>query len=122
MGFQKTLEAIRKRIKQEGKGTQVRFISNDTICRQVSNRAPQVREFAAHYEVIIFVSDSNSSNGTFLFEVCKETNPRSYFVTAATDLDVNWFKDVKSVGISGATSTPLWVMEEVKKAIEALSV
>lgn len=121
MEFQQTLEAIRNRIRQAGKGAQIRFIPNDTICRQVASRAPQVREFSANYEVIIFVSDSNSSNGTFLYKVCKETNPRSYFVTSASDLDINWFAGVQTVGISGATSTPLWVMEEVKSAIEAIT-
>lgn len=117
IGFQKTVEAIRERIRTTGSAAKVRFLSNDTICRQVSNRGAQISEFAAQHEVVVFVSDTKSSNGTYLFEVCKEVNPHSYFVTSGDDLRPEWFMGVKTVGISGATSTPPWVMEEVMRAI-----
>ncbi len=120
MGFQKTLSAIQDRIRESGKNAQVRLFTNDTICRQVSSRAPQVKEFSEKHDVIIFVSDKNSSNGTFLYQICKETNPKSYFVTLVNDLKTSWFEGVNSVGISGATSTPFWVMEEMKQAISEM--
>jgi len=91
---------------------------NDTICRQVSNREPQLQKFAALHDVIVFVSGKKSSNGKVLYQVCKAVNPRSYFVSDENELEDSWFENASSVGICGATSTPLWLMEQVQKAIE----
>ena len=95
------------------------FDANDSICRQVSNREPQLDKFARQHEVIVFVSGRKSSNGQALFKVCKSVNPHSYFVESADDLDYHWFEDKETVGICGATSTPMWLMEQVSEAILA---
>ena len=89
----------------------------DTICRKVANRIPQLRDFARMHDVIIFVSGKKSSNGKQLYTVCKEVNPRTYFVESAEELSAEMFEGVNSVGISGATSTPLWVTEEIRDRI-----
>ncbi len=91
---------------------------NDTICRQVSNRAPWLRKFVRNYDVIIFVAGKKSSNGKVLYEVCRSENPRSYFVSSPAELRSEWFRNCESIGICGATSTPRWLMEEVKNVIE----
>ncbi|MCH8904731.1 MAG: 4-hydroxy-3-methylbut-2-enyl diphosphate reductase [Bacteroidetes bacterium] len=93
------------------------FTANDTICRQVSNRDVQLRTFALQHDVVIFVSGKKSSNGKVLYEVCNSINPNSYFVTDDQELNQSWFKNADSVGICGATSTPLWLMEDVAKQI-----
>lgn len=95
----------------------VRVDANDTICRQVSNRDKELRLFARKFNTIIFVSGSKSSNGRLLYNVCKETNPATYFISRAEELDKSWFKTGDTIGICGATSTPMWLMEEVKKKI-----
>lgn len=94
--------------------------SNDTICRQVSNRDKELRLFANRFDKIIFVSGSKSSNGKVLYNVCKETNPNTYFVSKVSDLTADWFNTGETVGICGATSTPMWLMEEVRNQIESL--
>ena len=91
--------------------------SNDTICRQVSNRESELRNFAIRYDIIIFVSGTKSSNGKVLFNVCLEKNSNSYFVSNIGQLDKSWFSDNKKVGICGATSTPMWLMEDIKNKI-----
>jgi len=91
---------------------------NDTICRQVSNREPQLQKFSLQHDVIIFVAGKKSSNGRVLYNVCKETNQHSYFISDENELNDAWFQGASSVGICGATSTPLWLMEEVKEAID----
>lgn len=91
---------------------------NDSICRKVSNRIPLIREFAQNHEVIIFVSGKKSSNGKLLFDECKQTNPNSYFISEPNELDMKWLKYAKSVGISGATSTPTWLMEKTVEKIK----
>lgn len=94
------------------------FKANDTICRQVSNRDPQLRVFSTLYDVIIFVSGKKSSNGKVLYEVCKSVNPRSYFISEEAELEPYWFHNCNSVGICGATSTPMWLMEKIALAIK----
>ena len=85
----------------------------DTICRQVSNRVPNLKNFAKNYELILFVAGTKSSNGQYLFSICKEENPNSFIISRTDEIDKDWFSGVNSVGISGATSTPNWLMEEV---------
>ncbi|MBK9732963.1 MAG: 4-hydroxy-3-methylbut-2-enyl diphosphate reductase [Chitinophagaceae bacterium] len=91
--------------------------ANDTICRQVSNREPQLQKFAAQHDVIVFVSGKKSSNGKVLYNVCKSVNPKSYFVSEESELQEEWFENISSVGICGATSTPLWQMEKVAETL-----
>jgi 4-hydroxy-3-methylbut-2-enyl diphosphate reductase len=98
-----------------------RVVIRDTICRQVSNRDPHLREFARGRDVVIFVSGKKSSNGKALFEACIEANPRSHSIEDHSELRPEWFAGVASVGVCGATSTPKWLMEQVAERIEALS-
>jgi 4-hydroxy-3-methylbut-2-enyl diphosphate reductase len=94
-----------------------KFEAHDSICRQVSNREPRMTEFAKEHDVIVFVSGRKSSNGKALYQVCKQENARSYFISSADELNPNWFRSDDSVGICGATSTPMWLMEDVGRQI-----
>jgi 4-hydroxy-3-methylbut-2-enyl diphosphate reductase len=89
----------------------------DTICRQVSNRVPHLKKFARNYDLILFVAGEKSSNGKYLFSICKEENLNSYLISKTEDIHQEWFDKVESVGICGATSTPNWLMENVEKWI-----
>jgi 4-hydroxy-3-methylbut-2-enyl diphosphate reductase len=95
-------------------------VVNDTICRQVSNRDPHLRNFSRQYDVIIFVSGKKSSNGKALFAACIESNARSYPVEDEQELNPEWFTDAESVGVCGATSTPKWLMERVAEQIRQM--
>jgi len=96
------------------------FHAKDTICGQVSGRDKQLREFAAQNDVVVFVAGRNSSNGKVLFEICRAENPDTHFVEDESELQREWFEGEEKVGISGATSTPQWLMERVKLAIETI--
>lgn len=93
---------------------------DDTICRRVSSREEHLRAFARSVDVVIFVCGRKSSNGKVLFEMCREENSRSYNIEEAAEIDSRWFEGAESVGVCGATSTPLWLMENVAKEIEKL--
>lgn len=97
------------------KGIEVEL--NDTTCRQVSNRDLQLREFALAYDVIIFVSGLKSSNGNVLYNVCKTFNLRTHFISTVGEIKDEWFENNNTVGICGATSTPMWLMEEVREKV-----
>lgn len=95
-----------------------RVEAHDTICRQVSNRVLYLQKFAVRFEVIIFVGGLRSSNAQVLFDVCKQHNPQSYFVSSLEDLVDEWFTGIQTVGVCGATSTPQWLMEKVADRIK----
>ena len=94
--------------------------ANDTICRQVSNRDKDLPKFAVKFDKIIFVSGQKSSNGKVLFEVCRKHNPNTYFISASSELKNITFSPNDTIGIAGATSTPMWLMQEVKAELEKL--
>jgi 4-hydroxy-3-methylbut-2-enyl diphosphate reductase len=100
------------------KGVEVNF--NDTLCRQVSNRDIQLRDYALKFNTIVFVSGKKSSNGKVLYDVCKDVNPNTFLISSKSELQKDWFKEHDTIGICGATSTPQWQMEEVRDAILAL--
>lgn len=112
--FRKIVDFIKSHIEREEN-----FEWHDTICRQVANRLPEVRDFASQHDVVLFVCGRKSSNGHVLYEACKNVNPRSYCIEQAADIDYSWLDGAASVGISGATSTPKWLMEECVEAIRS---
>jgi 4-hydroxy-3-methylbut-2-enyl diphosphate reductase len=121
-GFYALSEKIEGRIKDaKGELTEIDFNSNDSICRQVSNREPQLQRFAQENDVILFVSGKKSSNGKALYQVCLSENPRSYFIENEEEIETDWFQNAERVGICGATSTPMWLMEQVKTFVSGIS-
>ncbi|MCX6243128.1 MAG: 4-hydroxy-3-methylbut-2-enyl diphosphate reductase [Bacteroidetes bacterium] len=116
-GFHAIVETIRLRMEKARPGSAADFRWNDTICRQVSNRSGKLREFAAKFDVVIFVSGKKSSNGMILYDECREINPDTFLVSGPDELKKEWFKNAGKVGVCGATSTPMWLMEEVAAQI-----
>jgi 4-hydroxy-3-methylbut-2-enyl diphosphate reductase len=120
--FYKIKEELQKRIKDLVIGSfedeAIEFHAKDTICGQVSGRDAKIREFAKANDIVIFVAGRHSSNGKVLFAIAKQANPRSYFIEDREELRSEWFQDIENVGITGATSTPQWLMEQIKAAIE----
>lgn len=115
------LKTIQENISEETqKLGNTQFSCHDTICRQVANREADLKKFAQKYDTIVFVSGEKSSNGKVLYNICKQMNENTFFVTNSTDLDKITFHRGKTVGICGATSTPKWLMEEIANKINIL--
>ena len=112
-GFKAIVEEIKKRIAPD-----VVFKSYDTICRSVANRIPQIRQFASRHELILFVCGSKSSNGKILFAECLDANPNPHMRSNETEIDPQWLVGKHSIGVCGATSTPRWLMAQVKNYVE----
>lgn len=96
------------------------FVAYDTICNRVANRATQLEDFASSVDVIIFVSGSNSSNGHYLYEYCKKVQQHTFMISDTDCLQASWFQNAATVGVTGATSTPRWLMEQVASKISTL--
>ena len=90
---------------------------HDTICRQVANRIPNIRNFAHQHDLILFVCGRKSSNGKVLYEECRQENPNTHLVSDVSEIDAAWLVGRESIGICGATSTPKWLMEEVARYV-----
>ena len=93
------------------------FEYHDTICRQVANRMPNIRTFAASHDLVFFVCGRKSSNGKILYHECKQVNPNTHLIDQPEEIDRELLKNIQSIGICGATSTSKWLMEECKKVI-----
>jgi 4-hydroxy-3-methylbut-2-enyl diphosphate reductase len=119
--FAQVADALKSKIKElhisSIEEEAVEFHAKSTICGQVSGRDKRLREFARSNDVIVFVAGRKSSNGKVLFDIAREENLNTYFVEDEKELLREWFKGVKLVGISGATSTPQWQMEKIKSFI-----
>ena len=95
--------------------------TQNTTCKLVSNRRNNLTHFAKSNEVIIFVSGVKSSNGRMLYELCKSVNPQTHFISFPEELNEEWFKNIDTVGICGATSSPKWLMEDIAKRINQIT-
>lgn len=96
------------------------FIAYDTVCNRVANRARDLEGFARSVDVLLFVAGSNSSNGHYLYEYCRKVQPRTHLIGSAAEVRPEWFSGARRVGISGATSTPRWLMEEVMERLKVM--
>ena len=97
------------------------FVWHDTICRQVSNREHSLKQFANDHDTIIFVAGEKSSNGMVLYKICQSANEHSYRVSSLSELKKEWFAGCKNVGVCGATSTPMWLMNAVAEEIKMIT-
>lgn len=95
--------------------------AENSICRHVSNRDENLKQFASDNDVVIFVGGENSSNGKYLFGVCKEVNPNTWYIQSAAMLRQSWFSAADKAGVTGATSTPGWLLAEVAEKIKSLT-
>ena len=120
----KSLDEFRKIIDyiQQHIAPTATFRSFDTICRSVANRMPQISQFASRHDLILFVSGHKSSNGKVLYNECLRVNANSHHIEGPSEINPQWLQGVESIGICGATSTPKWLMEQCRDALEALAV
>jgi 4-hydroxy-3-methylbut-2-enyl diphosphate reductase len=96
-------------------------MAENSICRHVSNRDENLRKFATDNDVVVFVAGENSSNGRYLFGVCQQMNPKTWYIQSAEMLRSEWFSNAGRVGVSGATSTPAWLLSDVANQIKYLT-
>jgi 4-hydroxy-3-methylbut-2-en-1-yl diphosphate reductase len=116
--YKQVQEAIKRRMDELHKDKTTDLKAYNSICGQVSGREKKIQKFASEQDVVLFVAGKNSSNGKHLFDLCLVANPKTFYISAKEDIRPEWLEGINNVGISGATSTPEWLMEEIGKEIE----
>ena len=97
------------------------FTATNSICRQVSNRDIGIAQFAKKHDIVIFVSGASSSNGKYLCGICRVNNAKTFKVAAVEEIKSTWFAGAEKVGITGATSTPLWLLDRASEHIKTIT-
>lgn len=110
--FLEIVDTIREKKKAEGKEDEL-FVTN-SICKRVDSRSKTLLEFADTVDVVLFVSGKHSSNGIYLYQLCKNHKQDTFFISSKEDICLEKLKGFETIGISGATSTPMWLMEEIR--------
>jgi 4-hydroxy-3-methylbut-2-enyl diphosphate reductase len=119
--FEKVEKAMQEMVRTEhGSESGGQFRSSCTICGQMKNRKPKLTNFVRDHDVILFVSGKNSSNGKMLYEHALRTNPATYWISGPSEIDINWLHGARSVGISGATSTSMGQLEQIRNEVKRL--
>ena len=117
--YARLIENVKQRCTEAGHGNEEDFmVAYDTVCSRVANRAARLEEFARSVDAVLFVSGRGSSNGHYLFELCKRVQPRTVLLYGPEDVKGKMSElavegEIEKVGITGATSTPRWLMEAV---------
>lgn len=109
--FEQITNIIREKMLQEGNQ---QFFPVNSICKRMASRTKTLRDFADSVDALLFVSGRHSSNGNYLFDFCKQHKKETYFISEKEDIDIEELKKYNKIGISGATSTPMWLMEEIR--------
>ena len=113
--FHRIIEYIQQHISPDAT-----FRSFDTICRSVANRMPNISQFATKHDLVLFVCGRKSSNGKVLFNECLRINPNTHLIEGPEEIDPAWLDGIRTVGICGATSTPKWLMEQCRDALQQM--
>ena len=106
------MKQIRQRKQQLGKESEL--LVTDSICKRVGSRSKTLLEFADKVEAVLFVSGKHSSNGIYLYQLCKQYKPQTYLISSKEDISLKEMTKYNTIGISGATSTPMWLMEQIR--------
>ncbi len=110
-------EAIREKAVQLSKAVPEKdrgaLLIYNTICKQVLRREKSLGTFCRDHDIILFISDPKSSNGRYLFSICQENNPNVFFIKESDEIQAEWFDGAQSAGITGATSSPHWLLQKV---------
>jgi 4-hydroxy-3-methylbut-2-enyl diphosphate reductase len=117
--YEKLVGLLKKEYNEQGRPQD--FIHYNTVCKLVSGRGNHLKGFSRENDVVVFISGKHSSNGKYLYGICKSVNMNSYHISSPAELEKSWFEGIETVGISGATSTPKWLMEEVAEKIREFS-
>ena len=110
---------IQRSVDNHRKNKDILFLKFNTGCRSVANREKNIEQFATSHDTILFVAGANSSNGKYLYTTCKKANPSTYYISSICDLKQQMIQDVNKIGVTGATSTPKWLLHKIADMVSS---
>lgn len=91
----------------------IRGPRKNDICYATTNRQMVVRDLAQHSDLVLVVGSKNSSNSNRLAELARREGKTAYLIDFSSDIQDEWFKDVKAVGVTAGASAPEILVSEV---------
>jgi 4-hydroxy-3-methylbut-2-enyl diphosphate reductase len=89
----------------------------EDICYATSNRQESVKAIAHECDLVLVIGAPNSSNSQRLVEVAARSGAKAYLVQRAEDISLNWFDDVKTLGLTAGASAPEVLVREIIDAL-----
>ena len=93
----------------------------NTICFPTKRNQNQIKDLAKQCDVMIVIGSFTSANSKRLTLLAEEINDRSYQVTNADEIKIEWFTGAKTVGLSAGASTPDNIIDDVLNKIKTIS-
>jgi len=93
----------------------------NTICSDTDERQDDARQLASQVDAVVVVGGKNSANTRHLAEICRGIQPRTWHVETEEELQPEWFRGCRVVGVSAGASTPDWVIEGVAGRLRSLT-
>jgi 4-hydroxy-3-methylbut-2-enyl diphosphate reductase len=109
-----SLKKLMCRIMEESREMKV----YNTICNSTAQRLAETKEMAGKVDIMVVVGGKNSANTTQLANLCASIPVKTYHIETADELDSDWFKGIRKVGITAGASTPDWIIYGVKERIK----
>ena len=97
----------------------LRFVN--TICFPTRRNHEQIKELAGICDLMIVIGSFTSANSKRLTKLSLARNKNSYQVMDGNDIDIKWFNNIESVGISAGASTPDKIIQQVIHKIQKIS-
>ncbi len=108
------------RVKNRLENAGINVRASKSICKRVSDRIPLLKQFAGRNDTIVFAGGHQSSNARELYSCCLKVQVRSYFVSSVDEIRPDWFSDSRLIGITGATSAPKWLLEDIRERVSVI--
>ena len=104
----------------QGRFTDIQGPDIRDICYATQNRQSAVRDLSKLVDVILVVGAANSSNSNRLREIGTEVGVASYLIADGSELNPEWLKDAKAVGITAGASAPEVLVDDVIEALRRI--
>jgi len=111
----KIVDILEKRFPQMQPG-----LATKDICYATQNRQDAVRKLASQVDMIIVIGAQNSSNSNRLRDLGEECGVKSYLINSSADIDIKWFDNAKTIGLTAGASAPEILVQDVIEKLKTI--
>ncbi|MCF7806217.1 MAG: 4-hydroxy-3-methylbut-2-enyl diphosphate reductase [Simkaniaceae bacterium] len=100
----------------------IETLPSSSICYATTNRQLALRQITDEADLVLVVGDPTSSNSNRLREVAFNRQTSAYLINDASDIQVDWLENVKTIGLTAGASTPEHIVQSVIDRLKDLGV